>query len=372
MDTREDRIAALVDRVDALHAAICAKQSELLGALAELEGEMEPEDRWEDDGAHCMEHWTSMRLGMSYWKAERWHAAARVLPRLTAVTAALRDGRLGIDKIVELTRFAEPEDEDALVRWALDVSSGAIRRQGELRARVDAELVIATEERRWLEWRFDDEGRSFWMEAELPSAQGAVVANALERLAREIPELPGEAEQIGTRRADALVALCSTEAGGNAERADVSVHVTLEDLLDAEASASVDGGSLIPASAARRLLCNANVSTLIHGADGSVLGRGRTSRAPSKRLMKLLRYRDDACRFPSCGARRFTHAHHIDWWSHGGPTDMENLVLICSFHHRLVHEHGWRIERDPDGQVRWFRPDGTGYRAGPISHEFVA
>jgi hypothetical protein len=68
---------------------------------------------------------------------------------------------------------------------------------------------------------------------------------------------------------------------------------------------------------------------------------------------------------PGCGARRFTQAHHITWWESGGRTDLDNLVLICFFHHKLVHEHRWVIRRDPDGTVRWFHPDGTRYRAGP-------
>jgi hypothetical protein len=53
------------------------------------------------------------------------------------------------------------------------------------------------------------------------------------------------------------------------------------------------------------------------------------------------------------------------WWRHGGRTELGNLVLICSFHHRLVHELGWRIRRKPGGEVGWFRPDGTPHRAGP-------
>ena len=96
-----------------------------------------------------------------------------------------------------------------------------------------------------------------------------------------------------------------------------------------------------------------------------MLGLGRMSREPSAWIVRQVRYRDRGCRFPGCGARSFTEAHHIVWWSRGGRTDLDNLVLICSFHHRLVHEHGWSIERDADGEVRWRRADGTRYRAGP-------
>jgi hypothetical protein len=82
-------------------------------------------------------------------------------------------------------------------------------------------------------------------------------------------------------------------------------------------------------------------------------------------MMRQLRYRDQECRFPGCGSRRFTEAHHVRWWSRGGRTDLENLVLTCTFHHKLVHEYGWSLAREPDNTVRWHRPDGTRYRAGP-------
>ena len=89
-------------------------------------------------------------------------------------------------------------------------------------------------------------------------------------------------------------------------------------------------------------------------------------------MMRQLRHRDRGCRFPGCGSTAFANAHHNVWWSRGGATDLDNLVLICGFHHRLVHEHGWTIKRTDDGRVRWFRADGSRYRGGPErdgSHE---
>jgi hypothetical protein len=89
------------------------------------------------------------------------------------------------------------------------------------------------------------------------------------------------------------------------------------------------------------------------------------TREPPAWILRQLKYRDRECTFPGCGSRRFTQAHHILWWEKGGTTDLDNLVLICSFHHRLVHEHGWSLVREGDGTVGWFLPDGTPYRAGP-------
>src|SRR5439155_23840311 len=115
----------------------------------------------------------------------------------------------------------------------------------------------------------------------------------------------------------------------------------------------------------RRLACNARVQVVVEESTGQVVHLGRVTREPPAWMLRQLKYRDCECTFPGCGSRRFTQAHHILWWEKGGTTDLDNLVLVCSFHHRLVHEHGWRIVRERDGTVAWFLPDETPYRAGP-------
>jgi hypothetical protein len=149
-------------------------------------------------------------------------------------------------------------------------------------------------------------------------------------------------------------------------RATVVVHATAQDLATGSGACEVEGGGVITAQAARRLGCSGRLQALLEDSSGSPIRLGRSRRDPSAQMVRLLRHRDRECTFPSCGARRFTHPHHIEWWSRGGGTDFENVILVCTLHHRLVHEHGWRVTRDStDGIVRWFTPDGTRYRAGP-------
>jgi hypothetical protein len=82
-------------------------------------------------------------------------------------------------------------------------------------------------------------------------------------------------------------------------------------------------------------------------------------------MLPALRRRDGGGRFPGRGTRAFTKAHHIRWWTRLGPTDMDNLVLLCSFHHTCVHELGWSLRLEADNTVRFHRPDGGEHRAGP-------
>lgn len=355
----------LIERVHTLHREIAVRQRELLETLAQLEAR----EARSDDGARDMTHWTAMQLDVSRWKAGRWLGAGRAFAWLPATADALERGDLGIDKVVELARFAEFDDEDAIVRWAQGVASGAIRRAADLRAKERSEQTEHDERSRWLQWRYDDEGRRFLIDGELPSAQGAVVARALARLGDQIPVMPGEESggHVGARRADALVALCSARLAGDddQDRATIVVHADLDVLHDADANAVFEGGPVIGGTTVQRLLCNARVQMVVEHPGGSIAGLGRMTREPTAWMMRQLRHRDDACRFPGCDARRFTQAHHVEWWSRGGATDLDNLVLVCSFHHKLVHECGWSIRPSADGDLVWHRPGGARYGAGP-------
>jgi hypothetical protein len=327
-------------------------------AVADAEG------AWEDDGARDTAHWLAIEFGLSGWKARRWIVAAHVIETLPAIRAALLDGTLSIDKVVELTRFAAPENEERLVRWARDVSCGAIRRRADVEAERARDDLLEIERSRRLSWWYSDEGARFEIQGDMPAAQGAIVARAPERVADILAEMPDDADEDHTdaRRADALVALCSARlaADHDADRATVVVHVR----SDGNGAGESEDGAILHPAAVDRLLCNARMQVVTEGEDGEALGIGRMSRQPTAAMLRQIRYRDRECRFPGCGARRFTEAHHVVWWRNGGRTDLENLVLICSFHHRLVHEHGWRLDADATS-LRWFRPDGTRYRAGP-------
>ena len=364
MDVEAHARDEVIEGIGSEHAQSCRAQRRMLSHIAEADRTK----AWEDTGARDMAHFVSMHLGISYWKANRWVAASHALEHLPHLSEAFSKGVIGIDKVVELTRLATPETERGLIGWAEEVSCGAIRRRADLASRATAQEVEGVQRERRLSWWYFDEGRRFGLEAELPAAQGAVVARAIQRLSESLPVMPGEKDHYyaDARRADALVALASARISSDPDpdRATVVVHARL-DALSGEAGAEIEGGPVIGPETAQRLACNARVQVVTEDEGGDPIRLGRLLRVPSAAMMRQLAYRDGECRFPGCGARAFTQAHHIAWWQKGGATDLQNLLLVCFFHHRLVHEHGWGVRREGDGSVSWFLPNGTRYRAGP-------
>ncbi len=126
------------------------------------------------------------------------------------------------------------------------------------------------------------------------------------------------------------------------------------------------GGLHLGRETARRVGCDAGVVVLSDGTDGEVLDVGRRTRTVPSALRRALRSRDRGqCQFPGCESRR-CDAHHVEHWAHGGATRLPNLVSVCRYHHRAVHEQGFRVVAgDTDGQFRFLRPDGAPLPAEP-------
>ncbi len=350
--------------MDDAHVRVCAAQLDLLRFIAEAD----VREAWGDYGARDMAHCLGIRYGISEWKARRWIAAAHALGSLPHVAEALGSGELRIDKVVELTRYATSETEEGLVEWARDVPAVRIRQEADRavrRERGDAERVEA-ERRLW--WWHTDEGRMLDVAAHLPVADGMVFVEAIDRVVQGLPSPgPDEAmDPVEARRADALVALASARLGeeSDSERTTVVVHVRTDDLARGAGSV-IEGGGVVGPEVLDRLLCDCRVQAVAEDGGGNPVRLGRMTRSPSAAMIRLLRHRDTGCVFPGCGTRLHVKAHHVAWWSAGGASDLDNLVLLCRFHHVLVHEMGWSLTRRANGTIRWYRPDGRRFRAGP-------
>jgi hypothetical protein len=108
----------------------------------------------------------------------------------------------------------------------------------------------------------------------------------------------------------------------------------------------------MPASTARRILCDQGVLPIVLGGVSEVLDLGRTRRLFSRAQRVALAHKFGGCTFGGCDRpASWCEAHHIDPYDPGGPTDLDNGILLCRRHHMLLHDHGWRIERAGDGYV---------------------
>jgi hypothetical protein len=123
--------------------------------------------------------------------------------------------------------------------------------------------------------------------------------------------------------------------------------------------ANLDDGTWIAPETWRRVACDCALDLVKVDEAGKVLDVGRRTRTIPPALARALDVRDAGrCRFPGCNHRRFLDRHHVEHWSQHGETKLDNLLTLCSAHHRLVHEGGWTVELDGD-EARFFRPDGT-------------
>jgi hypothetical protein len=120
----------------------------------------------------------------------------------------------------------------------------------------------------------------------------------------------------------------------------------------------VEDGPAVSKQALQRIACDAVWSWISHNQQGDVLNVGRRRREPTPAIRRALRERDKCrCRFPGCH-RRATQAHHIRWWLYDGETSLDNLISMCSYHHRLIHQHGYQIATPAPGVFTFYRPDG--------------
>ena len=172
------------------------------------------------------------------------------------------------------------------------------------------------------------------------------------------------------RNVDALVAVAETALASEtkerpgADRCQIVVHVDTDTLTttDDDGRCQLDDGPAINAETARRLACDASVVRIVER-DGKPLSVGRKTRTIPPALRRALRARDRSCRFPGCDNTRYLHAHHVRHWAHGGETSLDNLIHLCGPHHRLVHEGGYSVVRERNGQIG-FRDR----RGGPIPY----
>lgn len=325
------------------------------------------------DGARELPQWVSARFGLRHSTAAQVVRVARRLQDLPRLREMFAAGELSLDQVDSISKLATAETEEAVISECLGLSNAALDRAARRGNPPSTSDATDSWRGRWLSIQYTLDGIRGHMDADLPGAEMSMVETAIRARADRIPVNPesGLFDPYPQRMADGLVEMAVTSGDRSAAPAQITVFADLEALTETPGTtgvAEIEAGPVIANHTARRLSCDGLVECVVDD-HLHTLGVGRRSRLVPAWLRRQLWYRDGGCRFPGCGTRHFVHAHHKTHWAEGGPTDLPNLILLCGYHHRFLHEQGWKIEDDPDGKPLFRRPDGQVYPpAKPTIH----
>lgn len=393
-----------------LHTQSVRSLAELEAEITELAGhfnaaehrwltliaEFDRRNGWSDRGCRSCAHWLNFQCGVSLGAARERVRVAHALEGLPKISAAMARGALSYSKVRAMTRIAGPEIEDYLLSIALHGTAEHVESLVQKFRRAKEAEELSREARqhagRSVTYLWDHDG-SLVLKARLPAEQGALLLKALDAACEEIPtphvpagtpaynrpSEPDERPSYAARRADACAALAQTflkqgaQAMNGGEKHQIVVHVDEATLRDSTAGqCELEDGPSLPAETVRRFACDCSVVMLVENEKGEPLNVGRKTRSIPPALRRALNARDRGCRFPGCTHTRYVDAHHVHHWAHGGETKPSNLVTLCSFHHRKVHEGGVVIQTLDDGAFRFTRPDGRTFDSPvPVSSDWT-
>jgi hypothetical protein len=318
---------------------------------------------WMRDGAKSLIEWVSVKLRVRHATARQLVAVSGRLMDLPFLSAGFACGDLSLDQVDAISTMATPDTEEDLIEEALRLSNHELDRKARNDAPPSRDDEGTVWERRRLvrQWNLDESELKLW--GNLPAAEGQIFDRAIDDRIDQVPMNPetGTFDSLDTRSADALVELAATSGGEESRPPQMTVFADLNALTtEGEGLTELESGALVPNETARRLSCDAVVETAVMEED-IVVGVGRNRRTIPGWLRRLVHARaGGCCQYPGCASRRWLQVHHKQHWADGGTTDLDNLVLICGFHHRFVHEHGWHITGPADKPI-FRRPDWTIY-----------
>jgi len=376
--------AALADEIATLAASLDAATHRLLTCIRAFD----ESEGWGLAGALSCARWLSWRIGLDPGAAREKVRVARALGELPRIDDALRRGAVSYSKVRAMTRVATQANEQTLLDMAIHATGAELERicrgaRQVVRAREREEGLgsggteIAA--RRGVRVRSTADGM-VCIEAVLERDEAALVLKSLQLGAhdlRGVAPLRGTiaaetstdgAEAPAPQRpthADALVAVAESylahgaAAGTGGDRTQILVHLAQDALGgDGDLAATLEDGRRVSAETFRRLACDSGLVPVAVDAEGRPLDVGRRTRSIPPAIRRALQVRDRHCQFPGCTNSLYVHAHHVEHWLHGGETSVENLALLCAAHHHAVHEGGWTVERDAEGELCFRAPDG--------------
>jgi hypothetical protein len=374
--------AELLSCLDAVHEV----EQVLAAAKAHLVGEIGGRVLHRRHGAASLTAWLRDRLRIGIATAGRLVALAAEVDRRPALDAALSGGAVNVDQVPIIAAAvtalpdrvgAEVVDaaEARLIQEAAGFEPAMLRQLGgqvlsqvapEVAEQVEAEALRRAEEKARLHRSFDlrstGDGRvrlAGWLSRD----DAAVVNAAIGPLCNPRTTPDDDTRTATQRRADALVEVCQLalrtdqlpDHGG--ERPQVVVTVPFDVLRDQVGAGTLDTGERLSAEQVRRIACDARILPAVLGSDGQVLDLGMTRRLFTGPVRRALVLRDGGCGFPGCDRpARWCDGHHILSWLTGGPTSVDNGVLLCGHHHRVIHQGDWEVRLGTDRVPEFIPP----------------
>jgi Domain of unknown function (DUF222)/HNH endonuclease len=353
------------DQVDQVLGHLFSGLAVFHAGICEWLIEVDRGQRFLADGSPDLVQWVSARFGVRHSTAGQLVRVARRLQDLPLLRSRFAGGVLSLDQADAISKLATAETEEGLVEECLGLSMAVLDRAGRRAHPPSTEDELNVWERRALFIQHSLDGMEGRLTAHLPGSELHIVESAIRERADAIPQNPetGMFDPYPARLADGLVELAATSGDASPGSVQITVHADLDALTENTETtgvAELESGPVIANETARRLACDSIVECAVYD-HARALGVGRRTRMIPGWLRRQLWHRDAGCRFPGCGRKTWVHGHHVQHWADGGPTDLDNLILLCGYHHRFAHEHGWGIQDRPDRTPMFTRPDGRAY-----------
>jgi len=360
-----------------------------------------------DSGMKTPAHWLNYYCGIDLGAAREKVRVSKALQSLPLIDHEFSSGAISYSKVRAMTRSATPENEAYLLDIArhgtaqhMEKLVRQYQRVERLNRKEQGQKQHAVRE---LSFYYDEAGMLV-IKGRFAPEEGAMVVKAIEAsidsiqqesceqpatfprkrgdgISQSTPDVSAETSVIEEttltqKRADAVLRVaehflathhdgaCALPGG---DKYQVLIHINASAMRpeqkhglipELNMSAQLADGPPISSSTVRRLACDAGLVAVLEDSRGNILNIGRKSRSVPPAIRRALLLRDRACRYPGCGNTKFVDAHHIHHWHDGGETSLDNLVLLCRYHHRLLHEHSYSIEKDQQRNFRFINATG--------------
>lgn len=363
-------------------AELSGQRNAIDGRIAEIVAEIDRDGLWSTaEGVRSVKALVAWKLGMSDATADKVAAVAHRFAEFPRCTTGMREGRLSLDQVGVIAQYAGAGSDEHYAEMASVATVNQLRFAIKLEPHPDLERPAP---KRGISKTVGEQFSTYRIT--LPTLEAAKLDAALqshrdalinEHLATHGPDAVGDAYERPTdgdwetrmpfpTQTDAFMRLVEHAWDTEVARRPHDQHTTVIVHLDVDKPAAWPHLGPVLSEADRRLmLCDTGCEVWLER-HGQLIGSGRSTRVISRRLRRALEHRDRTCRVPGCAATRGLHAHHIQHWEDGGPTDLHNLVLLCPYHHRL-HHSGEITITGPADQLLVTGRDGEPLNPGPLA-----